>query len=62
MKSMNLERRSFLRGSALLAAAGLGIAVGNAVAELKNAADIVTEGCRNEGFEEGLRRFVLNTE
>ena len=46
----------------LLAAAGLGIAVGNAVEELKNAADIVTAGCRNEGFEEGLRRFVLKTE
>ncbi len=43
----------------LLQAAGLGVAVANAVPKLKAAAGYVTEAERNEGFDEGLRRFVL---
>ena len=43
----------------LLQAAGLAVAVGNAVPSLKEYADYVCEGERSDGFREALEKFVL---
>ena len=43
----------------LLQAAGLAVAVGNAVPALKEYADYVCEGKRSAGFREALEKFVL---
>ena len=43
----------------LLQAAGLAVAVGNAVPALKEYADYVCEGERSDGFREALEKFVL---
>lgn len=43
----------------LLKAAGLAVAVQNAVPELKDIADYVCNGERSEGFSEALLKFVL---
>ena len=43
----------------LLQAAGLAVAVGNAVSALKEYADYVCEGERSDGFREALEKFVL---
>ncbi|MGI6177734.1 MAG: HAD family hydrolase [Eubacterium sp.] len=43
----------------MLEAAGLSVAVANAVPSLKSVADYVCAGERSEGFNEAVRRFVL---
>ena len=40
--------------------AGLGVAMGNAPKDVKEAADYVTTSNEEEGVAEALRRFVLN--
>lgn len=42
----------------MLAAAGCGVAVANALPSLKEAADLVTEGAEGEGVEEIVRRVL----
>ena len=39
--------------------AGLGVAMGNAVPNIKNAARYVTSGCDENGVAEAVRRFCL---
>ena len=43
----------------LVANAGLGVAMGNAVQGVKDAADVVVAGNDDGGVEEALRRFLL---
>jgi Cof subfamily protein (haloacid dehalogenase superfamily) len=42
--------------------AGLSIAMGNASPEVQQAADVVTESNRADGFAEAVRRLILNPE
>jgi Cof subfamily protein (haloacid dehalogenase superfamily) len=42
--------------------AGLSIAMGNASPEVQQAADVVTENNRADGFAAGVHRFILNPE
>lgn len=44
----------------MLAAAGLGVAVGNAMDEAKEAADVVVEPSEQDGVARALERFVLS--
>ena len=39
--------------------AGLGVAMGNAVPEVKAAADVITGSCEEGGFAQALRQYVL---
>jgi hydroxymethylpyrimidine pyrophosphatase-like HAD family hydrolase len=43
----------------LLQAAGLAVAVGNAVPALKEYADYVCESKRSAGFREAIEKFIL---
>ncbi|MCH5299200.1 MAG: HAD family phosphatase [Ruminococcus sp.] len=43
----------------MIETAGLGIAMGNAEVELKNAADFVTDDCDHDGIALALERFVF---
>ena len=43
----------------MLRAAGLGIAMGNAIPAVKEAADEIAPPCEENGFAEAVRRFVL---
>lgn len=43
----------------LVANAGLGVAMGNAVQAVKDAADVVVAGHDDDGVAEALERFVL---
>ena len=44
----------------MIRAAGLGVAMGNAIAAVKDAADEVTLPCEENGFAAAVRRFVLD--
>lgn len=46
--------------SSMLSAAGLGIAMGNAPAEVKAAADCVTAGNNDAGFAAAIEKYILN--
>jgi Cof subfamily protein (haloacid dehalogenase superfamily) len=47
---------------AMFARAGLSIAMGNASPEVQQAADVVTESNREDGFALAVHRFILNPE
>ena len=49
-----------LNDIAMLEAAGIGVAVGNAVEELKSVADYVTSSCDENGVAEGIKKFCFN--
>jgi hypothetical protein len=40
--------------------AGLGVAMGNAVAYLKELADVVVESNQEEGFAKAIQRYALD--
>lgn len=44
----------------LLQAAGIGVAMANATAEVKAAADYVTTSCDEDGVAVALEKFVLH--
>ena len=43
----------------MIAAAGIGVAMGDAIEEVKSAADYITDTCDNLGVLKGLRHFDL---
>ena len=43
----------------MIRAAGLGVAMGNAIPSVKEAADEIAPSCEENGFAEAVRRFVL---
>ncbi|MBQ9389489.1 MAG: HAD-IIB family hydrolase, partial [Synergistaceae bacterium] len=48
-----------LNDISMIKAAGIGAAMANAVAEVKEAADYVTLDCNNDGVAEGVKRFCF---
>ena len=44
---------------AMLKAAGKGIAMGNAIPEVKEAADYITDTCENHGFAKAIYKYAL---
>ena len=43
----------------MIKAAGIGVAMGNAADELKEAADYITTDCNNNGVAEGIKKFCF---
>ncbi len=43
----------------MIRAAGLGVAMGNAIPAVKEAADEIAPPCEENGFAEAVRKFVL---
>ncbi len=48
-----------LNDEAMIRAAGLGIAMGNAVPEIKNIAKYITDTCDNDGVAKAIEKFIL---
>lgn len=65
-ESLGIEREAIIAAGdnendiSMIRFAGLGIAMGNGVEEIKAAADFITDTNDNDGLAKALRKFVLN--